>query len=40
VDRTEFNQHMAALRAQGNVGFLQSDRITEEGLRPSEETNL
>lgn len=40
VDRSEFNQHVAALRAKGQTGFLESDRQTDVGLRPSEERNL
>jgi cytochrome c oxidase subunit 2 len=40
VDRAEFNQHIAKLRAMGNTGFLQSDRTGRDGLRPSEERNL
>jgi cytochrome c oxidase subunit 2 len=40
VDRTEFNQHVAALRAKGQTGFIESDRQTDVGLRPSEERNL
>ncbi len=40
VDRSEFNQHVAALRAKGQTGFIESDRQTDVGLRPSEERNL
>jgi cytochrome c oxidase subunit 2 len=40
VDRTEFNQYVAALRAKGQTGFIESDRQTDVGLRPSEERNL
>lgn len=40
VDRSEFNQHMGSLRVQGQTGFIESDRQTDVGLRPSEERNL
>jgi len=40
VDRAEFNDHIAKLRAMGNTGFLQSERTEIGGLRPSEERTL
>ncbi|MGA1146437.1 MAG: cytochrome c oxidase subunit II [Candidatus Nanopelagicales bacterium] len=38
VERDEFDAKMAELRARGNTGVLDTDRITNEGQRPGERT--
>ena len=40
VSRAEFDQHMEDLRTIGQTGVLDSNRISDEGLRPSERTVL
>jgi cytochrome c oxidase subunit 2 len=38
VERDEFDSKMAELRARGNTGVLDTDRITNDGQRPGERT--
>ena len=40
VSREEFDAHMEELRSIGQTGMLESGRITDEGLRPSERKTL
>lgn len=40
VSQEEFDQHVADLKAKGQTGKLQSERVSYTGERPSEGTNL
>ena len=40
VERAEYDEYIASLRAKGQTGKLQSERVDYEGERPSERINL
>jgi cytochrome c oxidase subunit II len=40
VERAEFDEYVASLRAKGQTGMLESERVVYEGERPSERINL
>lgn len=40
VERAEFEEYVASLRAKGQTGMLESERVVYEGERPSERINL
>jgi hypothetical protein len=40
VSRAEFEQHMEELRAKGQTGKLESERVNYTGERPSEGRTL
>lgn len=40
VSQAEFDQHIEELRAKGQTGMLESERVSYEGERPSERTVL